>query len=118
MYTKDPLRGEVLDQALPTTFSLGSNEITVQAEPYFFSNESKQSGALSYQWLLNGQETTGPETGSGILTLRQNGQGEGSASLQVTVQNTSNQSLLQSAETQLSILFGTIQNSSAPLFGL
>jgi hypothetical protein len=119
MYNKDPLRGEVLDQALPSTFSLGSSEITLQAEPYYFTNSSKQSDLLAYTWTLNGQDTTGPNSNQGILTLRQSGQGQGSASVHVSVQNTDNQSLLQQAETQLNILFGSIANqSSAPLFGL
>jgi hypothetical protein len=119
VYNKDPLRGEVIDQALPTTFSLGSSEVTLQAEPYYFDNTSLRSGKVSYSWMLNNQETTGPQSAQGILTLRQSGQGKGFASLSIEAQNSSATSLLQQAQTELSILFGSISNSSsAPLFGI
>lgn len=119
MYNKDPLRGEVLDQALPATFGLGSNEITIQAEPYYFANTSKQAGLLSYRWTLNNQDTTGPDTARGILTLRQTGRGSGAASIGVTVQNSDANSLVQSAQAALNILFGAQTNTtSSSLFGL
>ncbi len=119
IYNKDPLRGEILDQALPGTFGLGSNEITLQAEPYYFANTSKRAGQLSYAWMLNSRETTGPDAARGILTLRQTGQGGGAANVSVTVQNNASNALVQSAQSALNIFFGIKNsNSSTPPFGL
>ena len=97
VYSQDPLQGEILDQALSGTFNLGTQEVTLKAEPYYFANESVGNGSLSYDWTLNSQETTGPDTARGLLTLRQTSSGAGSAQIGVTLQNTDNDKLVQSA---------------------
>ncbi len=80
-YTKDPLRGTLYDAALPSGISLGAAEFTIQAVPYFFANSSLASGALVYNWTLNGEDSSGPDSAKGILTLRQAGTGQGSAAI-------------------------------------
>ena len=117
LYPRDPLRGVLFDQALPAAISLASREITVQAVPYFFANKSLADGSLVYDWTLNNQTTSGPETGRGILTLRQSGEGTGSATLGVSLQNTDGSKLLQAAEAAVRIVFGA-QSSGSSLFGL
>lgn len=115
LYNRDPLRGEMLDVAFPTAISLNSKEITIQAEPYFFSKTSKKVGLLQYTWLLNNEEITGPDSDIGLLTLRQTGQGGGGASIGVQLQNNDPDALIQTAEAALQIIFGT---NSSNLFGL
>jgi len=115
-YERDPLRGVEFDQALPGAVSLTGREITVQAVPYFFSNESLSDGSLSYNWTLNNQTTTGPDAASGILTLRQSGEGSGEALLGVSLQNIDSSKLLQAAEATLRIVFGASTGSN--LFGI
>jgi hypothetical protein len=117
LYPRDPLRGVLFDQALPPAISLTSKEITVQAVPYFFSNESFADGSLAYKWTLGGRETSGPDAGQGILTLRQTGEGAGEAVLGVSLQNTDSTKLLQAASANLRILFGADSSGSSP-FGL
>ena len=119
LYDKDPLRGELLDGALGSSLSLGQSEITLQAQPYYFSTGSVQNGSLTYAWTLGGQEATGPDSARGILTLRQTGQGAGAAAVGVSIQNTDSSKLIQAAQTALQITFG--QNTGSlfsSLFGL
>ncbi|MEI6864007.1 MAG: hypothetical protein WCK46_01365 [Candidatus Adlerbacteria bacterium] len=119
MYNKDPLRGELLDEGMQNSVSLQQKEITLQAEPYFFSNTSVQRKALVYTWQLSGQETTGPNAAQGILTLRQTGSGGGQADLSVSVQNTDTSKFVQSADASLQLLFGQQTGSAlSSFFGL
>ncbi len=112
IYDKDPLRGVLWDQAFPSSVSLAGQEITVQAAPYYFANESLASGATSYAWTLNDSPTSGPDSAQGILTLRQQGSGAGEADLSVEVQNTTPKQFVQDAQRALRILFGGQTNTS------
>jgi hypothetical protein len=106
IYNRDPLRGVEYEQALPQSIALTGREITLQAEPYFVSNNSKNGGRISYEWLLNGEETSGPDSAQGVLTLRQEGGGSGTAYLGVAAQNENNSQFVQRAEAQMQISFG------------
>ncbi|MDB5224695.1 MAG: seg [Candidatus Adlerbacteria bacterium] len=116
-YDRDPLRGEIFDAALPSAIHLIGNELTVQAEPFYFSNTSKKNGTLQYSWTINGSDTTGPDAQSGILTLRQSGSGTGSAIIGISIQNLNTSQLVQSAQTALTVLFGA-NSTGVSLFGL
>lgn len=116
-YAQDPLRGLLLDSALPQALSLTAKEITVQAIPYFFANESAKNNSLTYSWTLNGAEAAGPDSQKGILTLRQTGSGAGGAQLGVAIQNNDDDKLVQAANTVVQVLFGQTQSSSS-IFGL
>lgn len=119
LYRYDPLRGTLLDAAFPDTISLGTQEITLDAQPYFFSTDSRKKGYFSYDWSLNGQTATSPDSGQGLLTLRQTGQGTGFATINVSLQNTDPDKFVQSAQTALRLAFGQQANSFiSNLFGL
>jgi len=117
-YNKDPLRGVVLDQALPTQVALRGRETTVFAQPYYFSKQSAANGKLLYTWTLGGQEVTGPDSQRGLLTLRQTSSGTGSASVEVAIQNIDPSQYVQAAQNGLSILFGQTGGVINSLFGL
>lgn len=118
-YARDPLRGTLFDAILPSAISLSAKEITVQAQPYFFSNQSIKNGSLEFDWKINGQSASGPDAQRGILTLRQTGTGAGQASIGVSVQNTDTYAFIQSAQAALNIVFGTQNNSGlSSFFGL
>jgi hypothetical protein len=111
LYYKDPLRGVVWDQALPQGIALGSKEITLQAEPYYFA----ASQFPAFSWTLNGEDTSGPQSAQGVLTLRQTGSGSGTALLGVSAQNNNVDQFVQSAEAALQFVFG---QQSSSIFGL
>ncbi len=119
LYDRDPLRGELLERALPSSASFGANEITLQAEPYYFAHSSVVAGALQYTWTLNGQETTGPDSAKGVLTLRQTGQGTGSATVGINVQNTNDMDFFQTADESIQMTFGqTTRNIISTFLGI
>jgi hypothetical protein len=116
IFQRDPLRGVIYDHALPDTVSLVNKELTIQAEPFFFSSASKKSGALVYNWQIDNQDTTGPDTSKGILTLRQTGSGVGEAQLSVNLQNFGDSTFIQNANTNLRIVFGDQSGSTVSNF--
>ena len=119
LYPRDALRGALYDTAIPAAISLIGKEITVQAEPYYFSNKAKNTGALPYSWTLNGADTTGPDSSRGILTLRQTGTGVGAATVGVSVQNSIADQFVQNASASLQLVFGAqTGNSVLNFFGL
>jgi hypothetical protein len=119
LYERDPLRGVLYDQTFSGSVSLSETEITVQAAPYYFANSSIINGTAPYVWTLNGDKAEGPQTASGILTLRQSGSGAGRAQLEVSVQNNDSDKYVQSAKTAIQILFGGASNSPfSNFFGL
>ncbi len=115
-YQYDALRGTLYDAALPEALSLVGKEITVKAEPYFFSTTARNQGAIPFVWTLNQQQTTGPDAAQGLLTLRQAGSGEGVATLGVSVQNSTPDQFVQTAQRSLQLVFGA--QSSTPLLNL
>ncbi len=117
LYERDALRGTLTDAALPGGISLSKKEITVVAQPYHFSKATLDAGVLSYAWMLDGNEISGPDSSRGILTLRQTGSGAGEGQLTLDIQNNSNDQLVQAAGTMLTILFGGTA-SGGSLFGI
>lgn len=117
LYERDSLRGMLYDLALPRGIALSAKELTVVAQPYYFSKPSLAAGSLQYAWTLDGQDITGPDSARGILTLRQTGSGAGQATLSATLQNNAADQLVQSAQTMLSILFRQGSGRSS-FFGL
>ena len=118
LYQRDALRGLVLDTAFPSSISLLGKEITVQAQPFYFSGPDYRSGNVTYAWQLNGGDATGPEANAGILTLRQTGSGEGSAQINVTLQNYGADTFVQQASAVLNLLFGHQNSLLNGIFGL
>lgn len=107
LYQYDPLRGTLHDNALPAAISLLGKEITLRAEPFYFSSAAKKNGLLKYAWILNGNEITGPQSADGLLTLRQTGSGAGTAQLEVSLQNNNSEQFVQTAKTALQLVFGS-----------
>jgi hypothetical protein len=118
-FERDPLRGVLYDSALPSRLSLVAKEITVQAEPFFFSTASRQQGLVPFSWTLNDEETSGPDSSRGIVTLRQAGNGAGSATLGLSLQNNNPDQFVQTAQSSLYIEFGAEGgNALLDFFGL
>jgi len=118
-YGRDPLRGVIWDQSIPQQgIALNGNEITIQAQPYFFSNASITGKTVAWSWTLNGSSVTGPTSNLGILTLRQTGTGQGNATLEASLQNNDSSKLIQAATADLQIIFGKAQSGISSFFGL
>lgn len=117
LYNKDPLRGVLYDQAFPGSVTLLGQEMSIKAEPYYFSTESINSGTINYAWTLNNFPTAGPDSSKGILTLRREGDGAGQASVGVSLQNTDTNKFIQSARAALRVFFGQSSGNTSS-FGI
>lgn len=100
-YEQNPLRGVVYEHAIASQASLKGKEITVLAEPYFFSSREREGSSLTYDWAFNSNST---ETRGAALTLRQDVEGEGSADIGLSIQNVNQ--LLQTASAAFTLYFG------------
>ncbi|MSR70614.1 hypothetical protein EXS62_01080 [Candidatus Kaiserbacteria bacterium] len=118
LYSRDALHGTRWEAALPARIQLNVPELTVQAEPFYFSMTSKKNNQLAFVWTLNGEDASGPDSSKGILTLRQSGGGVGSASLGVSLQNNDTNAFIQQAAAAIEIVFGTQNSSVLNFFGL
>lgn len=83
-YENHPLLGSWYNRSLNGDLSLTKKEFSVNAEPYFFSNEISEAPTLLYSWSLNNKKVNNPgrsitlrnevgETGDSQLTLAMHG---------------------------------------------
>lgn len=108
VYEKHPLRGVRYERSFLSREGVEDKEITLVAEPYFFSTKGRDGADLTYEWLLNGAPV---ESYGSILALRDE-RGGGEAALSVSVQNRVRTRLLQAAEA----LFGVSFKESSSFF--
>ncbi|MDP3725712.1 MAG: hypothetical protein Q8R36_00770 [bacterium] len=101
LYEKSPSEGVKYENALPADFNLAEEEITIRAEPYFFSTEDLSGKNVSFVWSLNSKEIK-PATRINEITLRKES-GEGIAQLELVVKNAAK--ALQEAVARMSIQF-------------
>ena len=106
-YEQDPLRGMRFERALGCTYALRNEEVTIVAEPFYFSVDRRASPSLTYAWRLDGSSLQNPGLDESSLTLRQITAGEGEASLSLSIQNVAQ--ILQGARGALRIQFGMQQ---------
>lgn len=83
-YEDNPLLGVRYGRPLAGAFSLAEEDVSVRAEPFFFSNERGEVPLFSYTWELNGKEVqnygrsmllrnTERATGESLLTFGMRG---------------------------------------------
>ena len=111
-YEDDPVLGMKYEKAIWSTVELFDEEMTITAHPYFFSSKDRISPDIEYSWKVNGTSVEGSPEDESSIVLRQVGQGEGEASISLSLQNLNK--ILQSAQEDFSILFGRNNNT---LFG-
>lgn len=76
-YEKNPLLGVRYERPLGSEFSLTGKDLSISAEPFFFSNERSEIATFSYTWKLNGKKVNNPGR---AITLR-SGEGQKGESL-------------------------------------
>jgi len=100
-YEKHPTEGIKYEHALEQNFTLTQEEITVRAEPYFFSSEDLNSSRVEFTWKLNGNAIENISRVNEIV-LRQE-EGGGIAELSLAVENIAK--ILQEARKSIFIRF-------------
>lgn len=109
-YKNDPILGIRYEKAVWDTAELFDEEVTITAHPYFFSSKNRTNSDFEYKWKVNGSSVDGSPDDESSLVLRQVGDGEGTASVSLSIQNLDK--ILQSAGESFSLLFG--RNSNTP----
>ncbi len=109
-YENNPLLGTRYNKPLDTKLTLTKRELSVTAEPYFFSNEYESGPPLYYSWSLNGK---GVATAGRTVTLRNEAGSKGASELALAIR--SPKLLFQSASRSLTINF-TVDESARPNF--
>ena len=75
-YEQHPLLGVWYNRPIGDTITLSGRELSLSAEPFFFSNSSPDENAFRYTWTINGSKL--PNTGR-VITL-QNTEGKAGTS--------------------------------------
>ncbi len=101
-YKKDQNLGTRWENALSDGFTINKDGETIVAEPYFFSNEDLNSGDLTFEWLLNGQDTLIPNL-KNIFSLKPENNTSGSANIKLIINN--NKTLFQSMSKEINVNF-------------
>lgn len=102
LYEINPLYGPLYNKVLNQEISPNGKEVSLVAEPFFFSPNNKWSGTLLYAWLVNGFPV-GAQTDPTTLTLRGGASTQASTNVTLEVRNSARS--LQAAGTSLKINF-------------
>ncbi|MEN9582365.1 MAG: hypothetical protein RL641_319 [Candidatus Parcubacteria bacterium] len=103
-YEKNPALGLKLNNLLNSGFSIGNGEMTISAEPFYFSEKSGSvlDKNMEYKWTINSTGVTPPGK-SNELTLRADDQ-RGMATINLVITNI--MTLFQEARKSVSVTLG------------
>lgn len=104
-YENHPLKGILYGNTLPNTLDVGNKEVSITAEPYFFSPKNKNSGNIKYEWTVNGKALdTSKSQDKSIVILKPEENTSGKARLSLSLSHLTK--ILLSAERSMSLNFG------------
>lgn len=110
-YEKDPLFGVLYNKPIDEEMTLDKKEVSISAEPYFFSNEKIASAVHRYTWSVNGKEV---RNNGRVITLRNDTGAGGKSVVSLTMRGISK--TFQTARKDVLINFGGSGSSSRPIF--
>jgi len=68
-YENNPLLGVLFNRALEEDLKLTSDEIGIDAFPYFIGKKDRNNNSLRYKWTVNGDSIAPTETSPGSISL-------------------------------------------------
>lgn len=101
VYQDRPIQGVNYDKALGNKVELLGSELTVKAEPYYFSLPELASGNVGYEWTLGGKRVDPYPDNPSMLTFQASDATKGSFSVGVKISNL--KELLQFAQAAFTI---------------
>lgn len=110
-YDKHPLLGVLYNQPLGTLTNLTNKEISLSAEPYFFSNERGESQSIKYNWSVNGE--TAQNYGR-TITLRNDAGTKGSSVVSLSMRGAKQS--FQTASRSVVVSFTESVATNRPVF--
>jgi hypothetical protein len=102
LYENNPLLGVLYNRAISKEASITGEEVSLLAEPLFFSRDSFDSKNISFSWKMNDSDLT--EQIDRFIVLRVPEESGGSANISVLAKNEVNK--LEQASFSSSLLFG------------
>lgn len=99
-YENLPMEGPQYQKELGNNFTLAKTEMSLRAEPYFFSRRALQK--ISYEWQMNDKKIENPDKPN-LLNLTVPASGSGVSLIRLSMSNPLN--ILEMAEKQLQINF-------------
>lgn len=110
-YDKNPLLGVLYNHPLGTTLNLTKKEFSINAEPYFFSNEKGVAPSLKYTWSVNGKEV---QNDGRNITLRNESSAKGSSQVSLAMRGL--KQTFQTGSKSLRVNFTEATSSARPTF--
>lgn len=109
-YEKHPLFGVWYNRPFDNKINLAGREFSISAEPYFFSNESREDPINKYTWMVNGKAV---QNYGHTITLRNDTGEKGSSSISLAVRGINK--TFQAASRDLLVYFAG-ESSARPIF--
>ncbi|OIP66699.1 MAG: hypothetical protein COV32_02960 [Candidatus Yonathbacteria bacterium CG10_big_fil_rev_8_21_14_0_10_43_136] len=110
-YEKHPLLGVWYNRPFGGNATLDKKEISLRAEPYFFSNETGELQTLKYIWSVNGSSV---QNYGRTITLRNDTGAKGASAVSLAMNGT--KQTFQSAKRSILLNFIDAGSSSRPIF--
>jgi hypothetical protein len=108
-YENDTIFGTRYEKAIGNRAVLSKEEIKITAYPFFFSSGSRVVPSSNYKWKIDGSSVENAPNDKSSIVLRQVGEGEGSAQVALSIENTDK--ILQFAKKSFTMFFGIGDNS-------
>lgn len=102
-YENKPLEGVRYENFLGGNFNIIEKEVTVRAEPYFFSFSNINNNGANFLWQLDGKRLDSNPDKKSEFTLRKPEKGSGHANISLKVENRGYD--LQSASQNMTLLY-------------
>lgn len=102
-YENRPLEGTRYENSLGGNFSIKAKELTLRAEPYFFSFSNTNNNSADFEWQLDGKKLEANPDKKSEFTLRKPENGSGHANIVLKVSNTGYD--LQSASKNITLSY-------------
>lgn len=102
-YERRPLEGVRYENFLGGSFDLKEKELTLRAEPYFFSFSNADNNSADFTWQLDGKKLETDPDKKSEFTLRKPENGSGRAGITLKIENTRYD--LQSASKNISLSY-------------
>ncbi len=102
-YERKPLEGIRYENALGGTFSIKESEVTLRAEPYFFSFLNADNNGAVFSWRLDGKKLEINPDKKAEFTLRKPAGGSGHADISLEIKNSGYD--LQTTKKNINLLY-------------
>ncbi len=110
LYENHPLLGIMFGNALNNKdFELADKEVSIIAAPYFFSNQQKKFGGVSYNWSLN--NSTLSQQGNEVIFRKPEGVSTGRSLISVSTKNL--ERFMQASDATLNVIFKETESTTS-----